>query len=205
MMSIFSVTTPATELSLLTLDELRAATGITSSAQNNDLMTLGRAASTALARRCCIVDDGVNPPTLLSETCTEVFRWTGCGPIRLSRRPVTQIVSVTIGDTLVDAPGFEVVSGRNLYRLSGDDLSDWASGRITVVYKAGYSPAPLDLKMAATKLVTALNAEKARDPSLKREDIPGVLEREYWVAPSDDPFLTKEIGDLISPYVEIWV
>lgn len=204
-MSTFSVTTPATEISLLTLAELRAAVGSSDPISDADLLTLGRSASSSIARQCCTVDDAVNPPTLLSETCTEIFRWTGCGPIRLSRRPVTEIISVTQSGAVADPSAYEVVSARNLYAVSGDDLSDWAAGRITVVYKAGYATAQGDLKMACMKLVTALNAERGRDPSLKREDIPGVLEREFWVAPSDDPFLSREIADLLTPYAEIWI
>lgn len=204
-MSRFSVTTPATELSLLTIAELRAAAGVSDSSQDTKLFGIGRGASTALARRCAIIDDGVNPPTLLQETCTEIFRWTGCGPLRLARRPVTSITSVTIDGNVSDAADYEVVGGRNLYALSSDEITDWAAGKITVVYVCGYEPAPSDLKLAASKLVTALNAEAARDPSLKREDVPGLMEREYWVAPSDDPFLSKEIDDLIAPYVERWI
>lgn len=204
-MSIFTVTSPASELSMLTIAELRSAAGVTDASRDAELLALGRAASTALARQCGLRDDGVNPPTLLRETCTEVFRWTGCGPIRLARRPVTSVTSVTVDSVAVDASGYEIVDGRNLYRLSSDALTYWAAGKVTIVYIAGYPAAPYDLKLAVTKLVTALNAEKARDPSLKREDIPGVIEREFWVAPSDDPLLSKEISDLIAPYVEYWI
>lgn len=204
-MSKFTVTTPATELSLLTIAELRAAAGVVDGGRDADLMGIGRGASTALARRCCIVDDGINPPSLLRETCTEVFRWSGCGPIHLARRPVTEVVSVTVDGVAVDADDYEIVGGRNLWRLTADETTDWSSGKIVVIYVAGYASAPYDLKQAATKLVTALNAEASRDPNLKRETIPGVIEKEYWVAPSDDPYLSREIDDLIAPYAEMWV
>src|SRR5690348_6633732 len=107
MLSRFSVTTPATDLSLLTIAELRAAVGATDSSQDAELMVMGRRVSTSIARRCNVVSDAANPPTLLSETCTEVFRWDGCGPLRLSRRPVTSVVSVTIGGDAVDAADYE--------------------------------------------------------------------------------------------------
>ena len=206
-MSRFTVTSPAEEVSLLNIAELREAAGVSDASQDARLLGLGRGASTALARQCCIVEDanGVRPPTLLRETCTETFRWVGCGPLRLSRRPVTSIVSVTADGALIDGADYEIAGGRNLWRLSSDSLTSWSSGKITVVYQAGWSPAPYDLKQAASKLVTALNAETARDPSLKRESVPGVLDREYWVAPSNDPYLSREISDLIAPYVEIWV
>ena len=202
-MSKFSVTTPATELSLLTLAELRAATGI-SSGQDAELMVLGRAVSTAIARQCNVVDDGVNPPTLLQETITEIFRWTGCGPLPLARRPVTSITSVDIDGEAVDAADYEIV-GRNLYALTDDEITEWTSGKITVVYVAGYPTAQADMKMAASKLVTSTSAESGRDPSLKRVDIPGVIEEEYWVGPTSDPLLSREIADLLSPYRERFV
>jgi hypothetical protein len=203
-MSKFSVTTPATDLSLLTIAELRAAVGATDGSQDAELAIVGRRVSTAIARQCNIVDDGVNPPTLLQETCTEIFRWDGCGPLSLARRPVTSITSVTIDGVVSDAADYEIV-GRYLYALTDDEVTDWQSGKITVVYVAGYATAPDDLKMAATKLVTATNAESTRDPSVKREEIPGVMEVEYWVAPSGDSFLTQEISDLLSLYVERFV
>lgn len=202
-MSRFSVTTPATNLSLLTTAELRAAVGATDNSQDAELAILGRRVSTAIARQCNIVDDGVNPPTLLQETCTEIFRWEGCGPLPLARRP-SSITSVTIDGDAVDAADYEA-NGRYLYALSDDEIDEWSSGKITVVYVAGFETAPDDLKLAATKLVTATNAESVRDPSTKRESIPGVLDVEYWVAPSGDPFLSREIADLLAPYVERFV
>lgn len=203
--SRFSVTTPATDLSLLTIAELRAAAGIGDASRDAQLAIIGRGVSAAIARRCNVVSDGVNPPTLLRETCTEVFRWTGCGPLPLARRPVVEITSVTVDGTAVDAADYEIDGGRYLQRLSSDALSYWADGKITVIYVAGYQTAPDDLKLAATKLATATFAESGRDPSLKRVEIPGVSLHEYWVAPSADPLLSQEVTDLLSPYVERFV
>lgn len=203
MITSFTVTTPATDISLLTTAELRAAVGITDDSQDATLAITGRRVSTSLARQCNIVDDGSNPPTLLRETCTETFRWTGCGPLPLSRRPVS-ITSVTNDGEAVDAADYEAV-GRNLYALLDDELYEWTAGKITVVYETGFVTAPDDLKLAASKSVTATSAETARDPNLKRVDIPGVIEKEYWVGPSNDPFLSQEIADLIAPYVERFV
>lgn len=204
-MSRFSVTIPATDLSLLTIDELRASAGVADSSRDAELAVLGRRVSSAIARRCNVVDDGVNPPTLLRETCTEIFRWKGTGPLRLSRRPVTTIVSVAVDGAALGESGYEIADGRNLYRLESDQVSEWSAAKIIVVYTAGYASAPNDLKLAASKLATSLYTETARDPSLKRENIPGLIEREFWVAPSDDPLLSEEISDLIAPYVERWV
>lgn len=201
MLSTFVVSVPVTEVSLLSISDLRLAAGVTDGRRDSELLLLGRRASTAIARRCNVRDDGANPPTLLRETCVETFRWSGCGPLSLSRRPVASVASVTLGGTAVDGGIYEAI-GRDLHYLSSGDLADWPAGRIVVTYDAGYSTAPYDLALAATKLVTALSTEQARDPSLKRESIPGVIDREYWVAPSDDPLLSQEIADLLSPYIE---
>lgn len=204
-MSRFSVTTPASDLSLLTVSELRAAAGVTDSSKDAELAIVGRRVSSAIARQCRIADDGVNPPTPLRETCTEIFRWSDCGPLRLSRKPVTSVTSVTIDGSDVDAADYETSGGSNLYALSDDEITDWESGKITVVYVAGFAEAPPDLKEAAAKLVTSIYHETARDPSLKREDIYGVAEFEYWVAPSGDPLLSKDISDLLAPYRQYWI
>jgi hypothetical protein len=204
--SIFSVTSAATETSLLTIAELRAAAGVTGNAGDTRLLTLGRQASAAIARQCGVAADGVNPVTLLSETCSELFRLSGekaC--LRLSRRPVTAVASVLIGDEALTTDDYEIDKPSGiLRRLSGDQYASWACGKVTVAYTGGVAAVEPDLKLAASKLVTALNAETARDPNLKRVNIPGVMEKEYWVAPSDDPVLSAEIRDLIAPYKQWW-
>jgi len=208
MNSRFSVTTAAGDLSLLSIAELRAAAGVSDASRDAELATLGKRISASIARQCGVASDGVNTPTLLRETCTEIFRQRKeRGAIILSRRPVTSITSVTFEDDPAEAAdNYEVDAGTGIMtRLSDGSPTCWPLGKITVVYVAGYSTAPDDLKLAASKLATATFAETARDPNLKREDIPGVIEREYWVAPSDDPLLSAEISDLLSPYVQRWI
>lgn len=208
MNSLFSVTAAASDLSLLTAAELRAAAGLVSGDTSKDaiLTPLGLQVAAILARLCGIADDGVATPTLLSETCTEVFRIpTNREQIRLSRRPVTSITSVVEEGTTLSGTDYEVSKPTGLlYRLSGDRRICWPCGKVAVVYVAGLSAAKPDLKMAASKLTTALYTETARDPSLKRIRVDDIVEREYWVAPSDDPLLSEEIDDLLTPYKQVW-
>lgn len=207
MESLFSVTTPVTNPSLLTLAELREAVGAQDGSQDAALLRLGRRVSAAIARACGIASDGVYPPTLLRETCTESFRLQGdLDNLRLLRRPVTSITSVTSDGTAVDAANYElnVRHGSLAYLLSGD-VSGWPVEVTTVVYVAGYATAPDDLKEAAMRMITAFSSDLGRDPDLKRVSIPGVMEKEYWVAPSDDPLLSAEIRDLLAPYVQFWI
>ncbi len=202
MYSIFSVTDSADDTSLLTIAELRAAVGATDGSQDAALLILGRSVSATISRQCALASDGVNPPTLLQETCNDVFRARRLSEtLMLSRRPVTSIISVTIDGEALDADEYEVDPATGLLtRLSDDRPICWPCGKIEVQYIAGYATAPDDLKLAASKLATSLNAENAKDPGLKREKVDGVGELEYWVAPSSDPLLTNEISQLLAPY-----
>jgi hypothetical protein len=207
MYSTFTVTDEASSLSLLTIDELRAAVGVTDTSQDVALTALGLRLSASIAKQCGVASDGVHPATLLSETCSEVFRPTRQQQdLILARRPVSDITSVSENGTVLDAAGYEIRGGSGiLTRLSGDRFSCFPCGKITVVYEAGFETAPEDLKLAASKLAAALYSETARDPNLKRIDIPDVEMREYWVGPSDDPLLSAEISDLLSPYRQVYV
>ncbi len=195
MYSIFSVTTPATDTSLLTIAELRAATGVT----DNDtaLYALGRGVSATISRQCGLASDGINPPTLLSETCSDVIRLhRPTETLMLSRRPVTSITSVTVNDEVLDTDEYEVNPATGLLtRLSDDCPICWPCGKIEIEYLAG-----LLAVLAASKLSTVLYAEQGTNPNVKRESIPGVIEKEYWVSPSSDPLLTNEIAQLLAPY-----
>lgn len=206
MISQFSVTTPASDLSLLTIEELRAACGVTGTAEDAALTTLGLRLSAAIARACGVASDGVNPPTLLRETCTEVFRpKQGRETLVLSRRPVTSIASLAENGTALEPADYEIHAASGVVsRLCGDISARWPCGKISVVYVAGYQAAPDELKLAASKLATALYAETARDPNLKREEVPGVMTQEFWVGPATDPLLSQEISDLLAPFRQRW-
>jgi hypothetical protein len=188
------------------VEELRAAVGVTDSSQDAALTTLGLRLSASIAKQCGVASDGVHPSTLLSETCSEVFRPTRHQQdLILARRPVSEITSVSENGTVLDAADYEIRRGSGiLTRLSGDRFSCFPCGKITVVYEAGFDEAPDDLKLAASKLAAALYSETARDPNLKRIDIPGVEEKEFWVAPSDDPLLSSEVQDLLAPFKQVW-
>jgi hypothetical protein len=202
MRSIFTVTDPASETSLLTIEELRAAAGVTGSSQDTALMALGQQLSEAIAVSCGVASDGEHPRTLLSEACSETFRIKRCvARLRLARRPVSAIASVTVDDEALDAAEYEIDKASGLlFRICGD----WPCGTVEVSFTAGFATAPGALKLAASKLTTALYAESGRDPNLKRVDIPDVMEKEFWVAPTNDPLLTTEIQDLLAPYKQVW-
>lgn len=202
MRSVLTVTTAATDLALLTMAELRQATGI-ATGQDDKLNALGRGIAAAITSRCNVRAVGATPPTLRSETLTEMFRL-DCPREQLimARRPITSITSVVEDGATVATTDYEMDAASGLLRrLCSDYPAWWSASKITVVYVAGWSTVPENLRSAAMKLATALNSETGRDPSLKAVDIPGVISREYWVGPSDDPLINREIEDLLAEYI----
>ena len=202
---MLTVTTAATDRTLLTLAEIRSATGTTATSDTAALTTLNARVAAAIARACNVAADGVTPPTLRLETLTEVFRLDQSSKsLVLARRPVVSITSAVEGGTTLATTEYETEKGAGLfYRLSDDTRSLWAAAKITVVYTAGWSTVPDDLKTAAAKFARILWTEDgpdARDPGLKREEIAGATTLEYWVPPASDPLMSQEIAELLGPY-----
>lgn len=204
---MLTVTTPAADRGLLSLAELRAATGVTGSGQDADLRTLGQRVAAAITRFCRVPAAGATTPTLRAETLSETFRLSGpVDEIVLARRPVVSIVSVTLAGETLDPTAYESDAGAGLlYRLCGDARTCWPCGKIVVVYEAGFAVVPDDLRLAASKLATALWHEAGRDPNLRSESIPGVLDRQFWVSPASDPLVSQEVQDLLAPHINHFV
>lgn len=202
---MLTVTIPATDRKLLTTEEIRAAVGVTGAEYDTQLNTLNSRVAASLARQCGVPFNGVVPPTFRLETLTEVFRSACANYILLARKPVVSIASVVVDGTTLDAENYEVSAGLgHLYRLTDDARVTWSAAKITVVYDAGWSEVPDDLKMAASKFARVLWAEDGpnapTDPNMKRTRIEGVGEWERWVAPAADALLSAEIADLLAPY-----
>lgn len=204
--SILTVSTAAADRSLLTIEELRQAAGVSGSGQDGNLTTLGARVAASLARACGIRQSGATPATFRLETLSEVFRLSGCArSLQLSRWPVTAIDSVTEDGVAVEADDYEVnPSNGILTRLSADSPVDWSARKVTIVYQAGWDEVPDDLKAAAAKLARDqwfADGPDGRDPNLKRVRVEGVDEVEYWVAPVSDPLLSAELRDLLADHI----
>lgn len=201
MTSILTVVTAAADRSLLTQAEARAAIGDASA----DVTALIARTSAAIVRACMIAAAGVVPPTLRLETLSEQFRLkSGREQLALARFPIVSLDSVTEDGTALDLDydcEFDAGSGL-VYRLSSDTRICWPCGRIVFDYSAGWETVPDDLKLAASKLAAVFCSEGSKvDQGLKRESIPGVIDREWWVGPSGDPAIPVEVMDLLKPYV----
>lgn len=203
-MSLFQVVTVNEDRTLLTESEAREAIR-NSIADVNDLINR---VSAAIVRDCKVRAAAAVPPTLRSEAVSDTFRLKSAQPVLvLSRRPVTLISSVVENGETLDAADYEVSGDSGLLRrLSSDVETCWPACKIVVSYTAGWATVPEDLKLAAMKLAGVLHSEGERvDPNLKRVSIPGVEDREYWVAPSSDTLIPQEVMDLLTPYRNIFI
>ena len=200
-----SIAAAAADRTLLTVAELRAAVGIPSG-KDTELAALNDRVAASIVRACRVASAGATPPTLRLETVVDTFRFTSRqNALVMSRRPIVEITSITEAGTALAAADYETDSSL-LFRLTSDEMSPWACGKIVVTYSAGWETVPPDLKLAAAKLAGVFWSEGTRiDPNLKRVDIPGVMEKEWWVGPSDDPAIPQEVLDLLESYTNHWI
>jgi hypothetical protein len=200
---MLQITTAAADRSLLTIAELRAAVGSKSRADDANLKDLGLRVASLIAGACKVVSADGYMPTLRRETLTETFRVApepGAGggfglrgerfhshyfqareTIKLSRRPILSIASVTECGVALDDCQYEVDSGAGaVMRLYHDRYCNWRPGKIVFVYDGGWAAVPDGLKMAAVQAVRSFWATDLRDPSLRSKIIPGVSQKDYW-------------------------
>lgn len=204
---MLTLVTAATDKTLLTIEELRSAAGVTGSGSDTALTTLGGEIAALIARHCNVAAAGVAEPTLRSEALNEIFRFGRSLPnLVLARRPVSAITGVSEDGAEVDPSEYEVdVPAGILYRLSGDARCYWPQAKISVAYTAGWTTVPFGLKKAAKMMVNDLWSSSTRDPNLKRVRIEGVSEREFWVPPTTDALITTEVAQVLAPYVNVTV
>lgn len=220
--TIMTVTTAATDRRLLTIEEMRAAVGIADASSDAELSALGLRIADSMAMACRIRRGGVVPPTFRVETLSERFESTDrAGQLMLSRRPVVAVTSVleVATDPVLDAALYYLDPAAGMvFRLDESGRRSWwwygwsnYGDPITVVYSAGWAEVPEDLKLAAEKYLrsewsTSGPKGSDRDPNLKRLDIPGVAEREWWVDPKTDTGVPAEVMDILDMggYVQHW-
>lgn len=216
-----SVTAAATDLSLLSISELRKAANVSDGSRDTDLLALGLRVAATIAGACKIATDGATPPTLRKETITDTFRrsrWVGRAAQRdrddldggellyLSRRPVVTVSSVVEAGTALDPSSYEIRAGIGaLVRLNNDVPCQWARNKIVVVYDAGFATVPYGLKRAAEQLIQMYWSQQTKDPLVRESNIPGVLERQFWIGSSSDPSIPQDVMDDLGPYMNLLV
>ncbi len=204
MRPILTVTTEATDLMLLTDAEARQAIPNGAAADAAKVLQLRKAVSAAITSRCNVWASGAVPATLRLETLSQQNRLEyPVEQIRLLRRPVIEVVTVTEDDVTVDATGFELDPSTGLLRRLCNDFPSWwfACRKVVIAYRAGWASVPDNMRAAAMKFATIVWTEAGRDSGLKSIEIPNVITKEFWVGPADDPLFSREVEELLADYI----
>ena len=202
------VTEPATDLQLLSEEELRVAAGLEPDDDSQDaaLAVYGLQAAAALASACGVAKAGYDeastplrgqaPATLLAETLIETVRVKPGYQIQtlfLARWPAIEIISVSEDVTELTVDDWEVdIPIGSLTRISGNSTLYWPAGRVIVEYVAGYDTVPADLKSYASQLV-GIYYQNVADPNQKHVEIPGVITIDRWVDEKSDSVMPDDI------------
>lgn len=186
MKSFLTITTPASDLSLLTIEEMRAAAGVTGGASDTALRAMERKVAASIMSECNIAIGAGSPPTLLRETLTQTI-YQACGEsLILARRHDVVITSIVEDDvTLLDTDFIVDPESGLTTKFCSDYPAWWSARKVVVVYAAGFATVPEDLKAAATDYFRASWQEQSRDPLVKSERVKvenvDEVERQFWV------------------------
>lgn len=199
---MLEVVTPAANLAMLTIDQMRAAAGLDfgDTCRDVQLTLLTARLSAEIADACNIAAANDGEPTLLRETVRERFRETYAAVITLARRHHVNITSVVVDGRVLPEDAYYVDGEAGLvYRSDG---WAWRARTITVEYLAGFSVTPPVVSGVMMDLVRLRLSEVSRDPLIKSErvKIDGVeeIETQYWVSATGS---TKSTGPLPPEYV----
>jgi hypothetical protein len=215
MQSLVVVTVPAASIDLITVDDLAAE--LSQQVDSARMALSVTAASNSICRY-------LRRP-LAQETVSETFRRTryqardlmlaeyrqaDCNLI-LSRYPVGSITSVVEDGTTLDPTNYELdpASGR-LARLASDHFIAWMAAKTVITYVAGYilppdptATLPAPIQLACRRLAALFFRTSEREPGLRSEIIPGVIEKQYWdqtrSGQADDD-LPADIRAILEPY-----
>lgn len=185
MFSILEVVQPASDVSLLTVEELRAAAGVTDDTQDAVLQDAEKRIAAAITAECKIASTTGSPTTLRQETLRQTYHHVDDAVLLLSRRHCVEIVSIVCDGmpAQIDEYAAEPESGL-LHKLAADRPCGWRGRKIVVTYKAGFASVPDDLKQAAIEAFRSIWMEGQRDLSVKAVSVETyeveTVRTEYW-------------------------
>jgi uncharacterized phiE125 gp8 family phage protein len=203
---IVTVTTAAATYDLVTLDVVKDELSIGNNSKDVTLKRYITSASAMAAQYC----NRVFP----AETITEQFwaardRWPRIingtiAALQLQRYPIQSVTSVTENAVvLVQDTDFKIdPANGQLIRLDINGYpKPWPSYPIVVVYVGGFATIPVDVQDAVIRMVTSRWASKGRDKNLRQENVPGVIERTWWISTgSDSGNMSPDISDILDNY-----
>jgi hypothetical protein len=203
---ITAVVTAATSFDLTTLAVVKDELDVLDNSKNTSLQRYISSASAAVMQYCnrTLVVETVSDEFLPIRDRSYVIMSEKIVPLQLTRWPVVSVTSVTENGSDLDEDVDYLVDPdtAQLTRLdTSGEPCNWAAFIIKVVYSAGYNPIPLDVADAVVRMVTKRYAAKGRDSTLKQESIPGVLERQFWIATGAEAGnMTPDITDILDNY-----
>jgi hypothetical protein len=220
---LLTIRTAAASFDLTTLDSVKVELGITDQNSDEMLSTRITRASAAAARYCkrefiaeAVTEQFRSYPFIDSASLVNIPEF-----IYLRRRPIISLDAVLQPDDqslslasviedaepLIEGIDFEVdYAAAKLTRLHGDRPTCWRFRKLTIATTAGYTfpgTLPPDVEAAVSALVNYLWFTAARDPTIRAQNIPGVLETQWWVGPAGvTDFWPPQVVDYLAPYVE---
>lgn len=213
MQSVLTINTVATTYDLTTLATVKAELGITNGVEDANLATWITQASGACAAYCDRVFG--------LETVTEVFRnkllfdrgGSKIPSVLLTRTPVASIIALTEDGSLLTADVDYQLDPEEgiLYRLnsSDDSLTKWHFKKLVANYTGAYALVgnlPHNIERACITQVKAVRSNANKDPTIKSENIPGVLSTTYTTTSNGDSSgLDPEAAALLDPYRNVGV
>ena len=218
MNSILTVTDFADSYDLTVLATAKSELGITDTSQDEKIAILIHQISGAISSYCNRV--------FAEETVEEVFRlnagfaffgrWTNrselpVNSLILRRRPVNSINSIIEDGINLASTGYEFDPESGiLFRLNDEDFRQtWIANKVTINYTAGYlllDNLPYEIEKACLLWIkSAWNLLNRQDASIRSEEIPDVLRREYFDLTRNNLIFKDpppEVMVYLGPYVE---
>lgn len=183
---ISRVVTPADSLALVTLDQVKAALGIDLADTSQDAALTQQIAqvSRAIDNYC----DRTFARQGYRDQFRYVYNWLTSGePLRTRQAhfPIgvdgLPVVIITEDGAALDPALWEAdIATGELYRLGGANvIGTWTGSTIVVDYDGGFDPIPSDVQGAALEWVNVRWSTRGRDPTLRGQTIPDVIEEVY--------------------------
>jgi hypothetical protein len=205
MYSILTVTTEATTYDLTELSDVKDELSLKDGNSDATLKRYISSASLAAMQYC--------NRTFAVETLSEQFfadppnRMVrgGVKVLQLARWPLIAGSVVVTEDGVLLVENTDYLVDKTNGQLTHLDVSGlsvlWHPLPLTVAYQAGYATTPVDVEDAIIKMVTRRFSAKGRDPNLKQQSIPGVIEQQWWIATgTESGNMSPDITDVLDNY-----
>lgn len=201
---MLTVTTPATDPWLLTIEQARVLAGLEDddTAQDESLNQMRAVVSAQIYDALNIAVGNGAEPTIRKERLTERLLVRGPGPILLKRRHNVSVVSISGWSGFPSADTYYVEAEAGIIRAIAPSCGMPASPMVvTIVYDAGFEDVPPVLVGAAADLIRVRRSEIERDPLVKKMvvDVDGVdrVETEFWVTAAGSTTQTDAVPPII--------